>query len=240
MGCLRFCTIGVAVLAVFIGTFFTVLSNYPEIRHRYFASLCNCMKHGHSAEMVKLRCELLVNASGRVLEIGPGPGTSLSCLVGNDITEYVAVEPNTHMHHHLREEAERLGLRPPTILSAAAEGISVDDKSVDSVISTHVLCSVTDLMQVLQEVKRILKPGGRFFFFEHIASEPGTFERTIQESIRPVWKVLGDGCDFKDTWRQINELNADFDVSYEKFDAPIALTFVKPHMKGVAVRKVSL
>ena len=65
---------------------------------------------------------------------------------------------------------------------------------MDAVISTQVLCSVADPAKVLREIQRVLKPGGRFLFVEHVAAAPGTSLRHWQRLARPVSALLGDGC----------------------------------------------
>ena len=72
--------------------------------------------------------------------------------------------------------------------------MDVADKTIDSVVSTLVLCSVPSLDTTLKEILRVLKPGGTFLFIEHIAAPPGTWLRKIQGVIRPVWKAIADGC----------------------------------------------
>ncbi|KAL0664040.1 hypothetical protein Bca4012_100877 [Brassica carinata] len=74
------------------------------------------------------------------------------------------------------------------------EAIPLDDNSVDAVISTLVLCSVPDVKQTLQEIKRVLKLGGIFLFIEHVAAEDGTFFRHVQNVLDPLQQVVADGC----------------------------------------------
>ncbi|CDY07346.1 BnaA07g24250D [Brassica napus] len=79
-------------------------------------------------------------------------------------------------------------------LPIVGEAIPLDDNSVDAVISTLVLCSVPDVKQTLQEIKRVLKPGGIFLFIEHVAAEDGTFFRHVQNVLDPLQQVVADGC----------------------------------------------
>src|SRR5690242_6004104 len=97
------------------------------------------------------------------------------------------------MHRHLREAAERTQI-PIEIRTLMAERLPAEDDSVDAVVSTLVLCSACDPARVLREIRRVLKPGGRFVFLEHVAAPQGTRLRTVQRWIRPVWRRIADGC----------------------------------------------
>ncbi|UOE21883.1 methyltransferase domain-containing protein [Thermobifida halotolerans] len=72
---------------------------------------------------------------------------------------------------------------------------ALPDASVDEVICSLVLCTVTDPRQVLEEVRRVLRPGGRFRFVEHVAAPPGSFRSRVQQAIRRPWGWLFEGCD---------------------------------------------
>jgi ubiquinone/menaquinone biosynthesis C-methylase UbiE len=177
---------------------------------------------------------LFSNLHGNVLEIGPGTGPNLS-YYPKDIN-WVGIEPNPFMHSYLTKEAEKLGLDNIDIRTGTAERIDAEDNSMDAVVSTLVLCSVPNLTTTLQEVLRILKPGGKFFFIEHVAAPKGTVLRKVQSTIRPVWKVIGDGCHpDRETWVALD--NAGFSsVDYEHFRAPAVLPVVSPHMIGMAIK----
>ncbi len=67
------------------------------------------------------------------------------------------------------------------------------------------LCSVRDVKQVLSEVDRVLKPGGKVFLLEHIASPEGTLMRRVQDAVGPVWEIALDGCKFSETWKDLGK-----------------------------------
>lgn len=175
---------------------------------------------------------LFANIHGDVLEIGPGTGPNLP-YYPRDI-HWIGIEPNPYMHSYLKKEAERLGLNID-LRSGTAERLDAEDNSIDAVVSTLVLCSVPDLPGTLQEVLRVLKPGGRFLFIEHVAAPQGTLLRKIQSGIKPIWKAIGDGCNpDRETWIALE--NAGFEsVNYQHFEAPVPL--VSPHIVGVATKK---
>ncbi len=128
---------------------------------------------------------------GRVLEIGAGVGANLPYLPSG--TELVAVEPNLAMLGRLRARCAEAGV-PVTVLAGGAEHIPLPDDSVDEVICSLVLCTVGDPEQVLAEVRRVLSPGGRFRFVEHVAAPAHDPRRWLQHLIRRPWSWLFEGC----------------------------------------------
>lgn len=116
--------------------------------------------------------------------------------------------------------------------------MDVEDNSIDAVVSTLVLCSVDSLAATLQEVLRVLKPGGRFFFLEHVAAPQGTGLRRLQHWVQPLWKTLGDGCrPDRETWVTLE--NAGFErVDYQHFRANVP-AIVSPQIIGVATKKAN-
>jgi ubiquinone/menaquinone biosynthesis C-methylase UbiE len=118
------------------------------------------------------REELLADASGRVLEIGAGTGANLAHY-GGGVTALTAIEPEDAMARRLERRVRENG-RPVEVLRAPAENLPFADDEFDVAVSTLVLCSVDDQAKALSEVRRVLKPGGRLLFMEHVRSdEPG-------------------------------------------------------------------
>ncbi len=78
--------------------------------------------------------------------------------------------------------------------TGVAEHLPVEDASVDAVISTLVLCSVSDQAQALSEILRVLRPGGRYVFIEHVAADQDSGLYRTQNLIKPIWTFVGDGC----------------------------------------------
>ena len=177
------------------------------------------------------KSRLLGGLSGTVLEIGPGAGANLAYVPKG--VRWIGVEPNRFMLPHLRREAARLGMRIE-LIDGAAESLPLPDGSVDAVISTLVLCSVTDQSRVLGEIRRVLKPGGKFVFIEHVAAPRGTGLRRAQHWICPLWRRMGDGCHpDRETWVAVE--NAGFRaLELERFDAPLPL--VRPHIAGLGTK----
>lgn len=205
-----------------------------QINHWYKRLFAWLMANGtveYEKKISDRKRSLFTNLHGKILEIGPGTGPNLS-YYPRDI-HWIGIEPNPFMHSYLQKEADKLGLNID-IRTGTAEKLDAEDNSVDIVISTLVLCSVPNLANTLQEILRVLKPGGRFLFIEHVAAPTGTFLRSVQNTVKPIWQVIGDGCNpNRETGSALE--NAGFaSVDYQKFDAPVPL--VTPHIIGVATK----
>jgi SAM-dependent methyltransferase len=83
--------------------------------------------------------------------------------------------------------------RPVTFLDASAEAIPLEDRSVDTVVTTWTLCTIPEAVRALEEMHRVLKPDGRLLFVEHgLALD----ERVCkwQNRLTPAWKCISGGC----------------------------------------------
>ena len=127
-----------------------------------------------------------------VVELGPGSGANLRYLPRG--TRLIAIEPNRHMHPILRRRAEHFGIELD-LRGLSGEKLDLPSASVDFVFSSLVLCSVEKPEQVLAEVRRVLKPGGRFSCIEHVKAPVGSGIYGIQRFIRRPWKWVFEGCD---------------------------------------------
>lgn len=181
----------------------------------------------------KMKSELFADLRGRVVEIGPGAGINLEHVpAGVHVT---GVEPNVFMHPLLHQAAARTGV-DFTAVEGYGEQLPFEDNSVDAVISTLVLCSVFAPERVVGEVLRVLRPGGKFYFIEHVAAPLGTRRRRVQEWIAPLWGKVGDGCQpNRETWRVL-ETAGFSDVRLEHRHVRTGLYPVTPHIIGTAVK----
>lgn len=197
--------------------------------HRFFAWLYPKILGPHEAQLVDRKRALFAEVRGTVLEIGPGTGANLSLLP--EPVHWIGIEPNPYMHPMIRAEAAKLG-RDIDLRSGSVEHLDVPDASIDAVIATLVFCSVANPGRGVQEIRRVLKPGGRFLFVEHVGAPAGTWPRRIQRWVRPGWSLLADGCQpDRDTGRLITE--AGFrSVQIDPFKLPFPI--IGPHILGVA------
>lgn len=148
---------------------------------------------GERLGMRKRRRELLAGAHGRVLEIGAGTGLNLA-LYTNAVDELVLTEPVAEMAARIRAKLDRgEGPARARIVAAPAEELPFADGEFDVVVSTLVLCTVGDPDAALAEVRRVLKPGGRLLFCEHVRSQGPRLARWQDRLERP-WAAVGEGC----------------------------------------------
>ncbi len=174
---------------------------------------------------------LFKDLSGTVLEIGPGAGPNLAYFPSG--IRWIGVEPNLHMHPYLHQQAERLKF-PVELRPLDGERLPAEDGSMDHVVSTLVLCSVPNQANILAEIVRVLRPGGRFVFYEHVAAPHGTGLRRYQKMLNPAWKWFGDGCNLdRETWATIESAGFS-EVQIEHFRMPEGP--VAPHIAGFAIK----
>ncbi len=140
------------------------------------------------------RERLVPGLTGRVLEIGGGTGVNLD-FYGPEVTELVIAEPEAPMADRL-EARLRLtsGLAARAhVIRTPAEQLPLPDASIDAVVATLVLCTVVDPARALAEVGRVLVPGGRLVFIEHVrADEPRL--AAWQDRLHGLHKFTGHGC----------------------------------------------
>jgi SAM-dependent methyltransferase len=138
----------------------------------------------------ELREKVVPLATGRVVEIGVGTGMNFPYYAAADSVH--GVEPDPHMLKRARARAAQIGF-PIELRQAGAEALPYDDASFDTALVTWVLCTIPDPAAALSEVRRVLKPGGRMLFVEHVRSR-FTVAGALQDAITPLWKHLGGGC----------------------------------------------
>jgi ubiquinone/menaquinone biosynthesis C-methylase UbiE len=128
---------------------------------------------------------------GTVLELGPGAGDNLRHYAPG--IRWLGVEPSNPARAKTRAMATQLGMRA-LVLPGRAEALELADASVDAVVCSFVLCSVTDQDAALAEAHRVLRPGGRFVFAEHVAAPAGTWTRRRQDASAAVRGLAGIAC----------------------------------------------
>lgn len=151
-------------------------------------------------EFGRLRKELLATVEGEVLELGIGTGLNLPHYP-NAVTELHAVEPAQLLPKVLAARCAHLPF-PAHIHRGVAETLSHLVRRFDFVVSTWTLCTILDPVLALQEVRRVLKPGGRFLFLEHGQSDDQKIA-VWQDRLNPIQNVIGCGCNLN---RKIDQL----------------------------------
>ncbi len=128
---------------------------------------------------------------GTLVEIGMGTGPNMRYYEGLNV---VGVEPNEDSHSYAHENANRHGVKSLECVRGFGESLPLEDASVDTVVSTLVMCTVDDVERTLAEVRRVLRPGGAYLFLDHVAAPPGTPLRTMQEALNPLNRAAYEGC----------------------------------------------
>ncbi len=168
---------------------------------------------------------------GLVVEIGPGAGANFRYYAPG--TTVIAIEPNPAMHPHMESKARHRHLNLQ-IKAIKGESIDLPDQCTSAVVGTLVLCTVDRPQQVVSEILRILKPGGRYIFLEHVAAMPGTRLRGLQEHLLKAWQWLFDGCHLNRNSQQVI-LDAGFTkVDIDCFVMQTRWLPFSPHIFGTA------
>jgi ubiquinone/menaquinone biosynthesis C-methylase UbiE len=189
------------------------------------------MRSTEEAGMRETRRETLAEARGRTVDIGAGTGLNVE-LYPEGVTELVLAEPDEHMLKRLRAKVTTWG-RDVDVVQAPADHLPFEDDSFDTAVFTLVLCTVPDPAAALKEAARVLKPGGKLLFVEHVRSpEPGLAR--WQDRLERPWRLLGDGCHCnRDTVATIEA--SPFEIErVERGELPKAPPLVRPLVRGSA------
>lgn len=159
--------------------------------HPLFAALYDIMSaSAEKKHFSRHRQTLIRAASGRVLEIGAGTGANFA-YYSADLT-VIATEPDSHMLRRAAAKAKTAEAHVH-LVQAEAEHLPFTDGVFDTAVFTLVLCSVANPLRVLQELRRVLRPGGRLLFYEHVRAKTPGWQR-FQDFVTPVWRRVGAGC----------------------------------------------
>lgn len=201
---------------------------------RVFAAMYDRSMAGAERAVLRGHREALIDrVGGSVLELGGGTGANLP-FYGPKVTKLVVTEPEEPMARRLEQKLENYSL-PATVLQVPAENLPFEANSFDFVVSTLVLCTVDDPAKALAEAHRVLKPGGKLVFLEHVRSDDPRLARW-QDRLHGVWKRAGYGCRCNRP-TQDNIERAGFSVVDLKHDSLLkAPPIVRPLIVGVAAR----
>jgi SAM-dependent methyltransferase len=189
-------TIGVAVLLAVL-----VHARSRTMRQQQFAALWKFLSPRADSETSNRKRALLAGVGGDVVEIGPGVGANAAYFDPSRIKRLTLAEPNEFMHLDLAESARRARFQPAqvVIVSSSASHLPLPTASQDSVVCTLVLCSADDPGAVIREALRVLRPGGRLIFLEHVVANTRSrpFRALLQRFVMAtgLWSAFGDGCE---------------------------------------------
>ena len=189
------------------------------------------------AGQAQTRQELFSEAGGRTLEIGAGSGFNLPHYT-DAVTELVVSDPSPHMRAHLRDLLES---DPPPVGSwvladADAEALPFEDESFDTVTGGFIMCSIGAPERALEEIARVLRPGGRYIFLEHVHAGEGTVLGRFQDLIEAPHRYIAAGCHpNRRTWELIERSPLQVE-RMGRGTQPKAPPSVKPTILGSAIR----
>jgi SAM-dependent methyltransferase len=191
------------------------------------------LKATEEAGLREIRGETLAAASGRTLDIGAGTGANLS-LFPPAVSELVLVEPDPHMLRKLRARLSRVSASTE-VVQTGAETLPFGDASFDTAAFTLVLCTVPDPTGALAEAARVLKPGGKLLFVEHVRAEDPGLARW-QDRLEGPWRFLADGCHCNRDTAGMIEAGPFEQLRLEHGRLPKMPPLIRPLLCGSAVR----
>jgi len=202
--------------------------------HKWFAAIYDRMLALEERRFLgAVREEMLADLSGEVLEIGAGTGFNFPHYTSG--AHVIAIEPDPFMLKRAQERAAGAAAHIE-LREAAAEDLPFPDASFDFVIDTLVMCTVHDPKKALSEIRRVLKPGGEYRFYEHVRYQNPVAGFT-QDVVTPAWRWLGAGCHpNRDTATSISD--AGFEIVQLERTKPFPpippMVWSRPRIRGVA------
>jgi ubiquinone/menaquinone biosynthesis C-methylase UbiE len=164
-----------------------------QVRHPLFARFYARLSAGmEGAGVGRIREQLLAGVSGSVLEAGAGSGLNFSHYPAT-VTSVLAVEPEPHLRG-VAERAAAAATVPVKVVDGTAEQLPAGDGSVDAVVATLMLCSVADLAAAVAEMHRVLRPGGKLIFMEHVRADSPRFRRVQELADATIWPFCFGNC----------------------------------------------
>ena len=208
------------------------MTDRAEIAHPFVASIYDLVVPERTL-FASHRATLAADLSGRVLEIGTGTGAMFAHVARerSDALEYHAIEPDPYMRDRAREKARDVGLAVD-LRDARAESLPYPDDAFDVVLSAMVFCTIADPDSAVEEVARVLKPGGEFRFLEHVHADGAL--GASQELFNPAWRRLAGGCNLDRRTVERFVGTGEFDVlELEQVDFPVPspIPFVRGRLR---------
>ena len=200
------------------------------ISQRLFAAAYDLLNTSVEWRISRYRHATAGRACGDVLEIGGGTGANLRYYPPD--VRLTFLEPNPHMVSRLNRRAEKQGRRI-TVVEEFGEKMPFPDASFDTVVTTLVLCMVTDLHAVVSEARRVLRKGGEFHFYEHVAATRPA-GRALQAGLNPAWKFLTTGCHLDRDIEAVIRAAGFRDIAIERFDIRFGTPIALPNIVGTA------
>jgi len=218
-----------------------------EYRQKTFAKFISQFTNEYNEKSKEHKMALFKEIQGRkrlrILEIGIGAGSNL-CFYPSQCS-LTAVEPNGHFEEHLRKNLEKYpGIKLEKFYKLYGENMKdIPSESFDVVVTALVNCSVQNITQLLQEITRVLTPGGKYYFIEHCLDfDKSSWRFWVQNMLTTlrIWPSLFDGCEFRNLEKSVIDSQYFSTVTSTKFYINSAglwvYKFIAPHVSGVATK----
>ena len=211
-----------------------MFKKYDNLSNKLFAKFYDSLNTLVEWRLKDLRIEICDQAIGDVLEIGGGTGANLKYF--SRFSSLTFLEPNPFMAEILSNHAKKLN-REIEIISAEGESIPFPDSSFDTVITSLTLCMVNNVDQVMNEILRVLKPGGKLIFYEHVVDKRST-HKFFQTLLNPNWKYLTTGCNLTRDIEKVIHSTGFQTVEIKSFQLTIILPISLPNIIGNATKSI--
>lgn len=176
-------------------------------------------------EAMRYRSQIVPHARGTVLEIGVGSGLNLP-FYGHGVEQLYGLDPSEELLAMARKKSRAIAI-PIEFLAYPGEEIPLDDKCIDTVVTTWTLCSIPDPVKALREMRRVLKPGGILLFAEH-GLAPEARVQGWQQFLNPLWSRITGGCNLNRKMDRLIQTSGfrivDLKTEYAK--GPRALSYI--------------
>jgi ubiquinone/menaquinone biosynthesis C-methylase UbiE len=147
---------------------------------------------GNPKPIAQIRQRIIPLAEGKVLEIGVGPGVNFPHYDSGKVRKVFALEPNPGMLRRADKQRSK-AIFEIEFLDLPGERIPLPDASIDTVVSTFTMCTIPGVVEAIQGLRRVLKTGGKFIFFEHGLSPDDAVKRW-QRRTEPLFRCVFEGC----------------------------------------------
>ncbi len=194
------------------------------------------MARSEAACLSAWRSELLADVDGRVLEVGAGTGINLP-LYPKRVEHIVMSEPDPHMRSQLESRIAAENTTSVDISDGSLGALPFPDGGFDVVTCMLVLCSVPDLTGAIDEMRRVLAPGGRLVFMEHVAAENRPDRLNWQRRLEPLWMRVSGGCHLTRRTEQAIVGGGFTFESIHRESMRSSIPVARPTIRGVAVRR---
>ncbi|GBG31512.1 Methyltransferase-like protein 7B [Hondaea fermentalgiana] len=185
-------------LGASLALLYVVMKNSKEASDAVVSRLIPAACEGMDKAMRNIKKELLKDMKGDVLDFGSGDGQYLEYVAkqGPAVTSVTSLEPLAKFHPKIEARAERLQLPFKGVYPKFSSDMVRErgTELYDFIILGNVLCEVPDQKAAVGDLFQMLRPGGKLYFIEHVAHEPGTISNVVQRWIDPVWSVISGGC----------------------------------------------